>query len=102
MSKKSQFNPFQEKLNVGIAIQEIGYGKEIRLVFDEHGHFMVTSGNMDYYPTSQGKLSDWKYETALTLKKEDCGDWDWPKYAAEEMLSEISEQQKTNGLRVVL
>lgn len=96
-----KFNPFAEKLTVGLAIQEIGPNKEIRLVFDDDGRFMVTSKKNDYFPEGQGVLKKWKYETSLTLQKEDCGDWDWPKYAAEDMISEIIEQMKRNGLRLL-
>lgn len=96
-----KFNPFEEKLNIGAAIQEIGPGREIKLVFNEYGGFMVSSKHDDYYPADQGILKTWKYETRTTLKKEDCGDWDWPKYAAEDMIYEIVEQMKRNDLRLV-
>ena len=96
-----KFNPFQEKLNVAVAIEEIGPGKEMRLVFDDSGNFMVSDSKIDYYPTEQGPLKEWTYETCLTLKKEDCGDFDWPKYTAEDMIAEIEKQIKNKGLRLV-
>lgn len=96
-----EFNPFAEKLNVGLAIQGIGPNKEIKLIFDQNGQFIISSKNNNYFPTGQGPLKTWDYETILTLKKEDCGDWDWPKYAAEDMLSEIVDQMKKNGLKLL-
>jgi hypothetical protein len=96
-----EFNPFAEKLNVGLAIQEIGPNKEIKLMFDKKCQFMISSKKGDYFPADQGALETWDYETSLTLKKEDCGDWDWPKYAAEDLISEIVDQMKRNGLRLL-
>jgi len=49
-----EFNPFAEKLNVGLAIQGIGPNKEIKLIFDQNGQFMISSKNNNYFPQAKG------------------------------------------------
>ena len=83
-------NIWEEKLNIGSAIEEIGQNKYIKLVFDKAGRFMVIGPRDNYYPTEQGLLSHWTYETSLKVPKDTEGDW--PKYAAEDLLWEIEQQ----------
>lgn len=97
IKKTANFNPFVDKLSVGFVIMEIGPNKKIKLVYDEKGQFMVVVKKNKYIPEGQKELKRWKYETSLTLKKEDCRDGDWPKYAAEDMIFEIVEQMKKDG-----
>lgn len=89
---------------------------------------MVSSDDVDYYPTEQGPLYNWEYKTTTKLTEEYCylnennmvqndeneneeddedwgeigdkandGEWDWPKYTAEDMILEIEEQMKLAG-----
>ena len=82
-------NIWEEKLNIGICIYEIGLKKRIKLVFDKKGRFMIIGPVDNYYPSEQGEISKWDYETELIIKKDNG---DWPKYAAEDMLYEIEQQ----------
>lgn len=93
-------NIWKEKLNIALAINEIGPNRIIKLFFDKDGQFMVSSGKMDYYPTDQGKIKDWVHETSLKVDKKDAVG-NWAKYAAEDMLCEIEKSIKRRGLRIV-
>tara|TARA_B110000908_G_C10205129_1_gene427332 strand:- start:1174 stop:1452 length:279 start_codon:yes stop_codon:yes gene_type:complete len=89
-------NPFEEKLNVGHAIYEIGKGCKINLYFDKRGGFMIEGRKEQYFPEEQGPLKRWDYHTEHTVPKDAEGDW--AKYAAEDMLSEIEKQMKKNAI----
>ncbi len=92
-----EFNPFAEKLNIGQTIMEIGEGKKIVLVFDLNGQFMISAGKDNYYPTDQGELKNWSFQTSLVVPKNSSGDW--PKYAAEEMIDNIVKQMESYALQ---
>jgi hypothetical protein len=90
-------NLWQQKLNIGFAILEIGPRKSIRLVVDERGRFMV-SCDMNYYPTEQGELSAWQYEATL-ISADNGGDW--AKYCAEDLMQQIQDQLQRKRLGLV-
>ena len=98
--EEKKFNPYSEKINIGQAINLIGINKEIRLVFNKKGQFMVSSMKDDYYPSDQGPIDKWDYETKLTLKRKNIGDFDWAKYAAEDMIYEIEKQMNRPLMKV--
>ena len=53
-------NIWEEKLNIGSVIEEIGPGRKITLVFNERGEYMVISKYDNYYPSDQGEIYSWK------------------------------------------
>ena len=92
-----KFNPFSEKLNIGHAIWEIGEEKNIILVFDLNGQFMISSKKDKYFPTDQGELKRWDFQTSLVIPKNSSGDW--PKFSAEKMIDNIVEQMEYYALQ---
>ena len=93
-------SPYGEKLNIASVIEEIGPNRQIRLVFDDKGGFMISSGKMDYYPSQQGVLQSWKFETHLTIENTKLSG-NWSVRYAEDMIYEI-EKQMNEGFRLEL
>ena len=84
-------NIWEEKLNIGYVIEEIGPGQKITLVFNERGEYMVISKYDNYYPSDQGEIFSWKYKVDIFIKRDET-EGDWPKYAAENHLWDIEQQ----------
>lgn len=57
------------------------------LLFNKKGEFMVSIGKMEYYPTDQGPLKEWDYETGKTVSSNDNVD-----HVAYNMCAEIYDQ----------
>jgi len=86
--KKEIINPFVEKINIeDVFYDAITKPKNVCLVFNRKGEFMVSIGKMEYYPTDQGPLKEWDFETKRTVKPDEHF-----KYVAEDMCAEIYEQ----------
>jgi hypothetical protein len=88
LEKYFKFHPFNHRNDVVSAVLGIGKGREISLVFDVWGKFMICGDDRAYYPKEQGMLTSWVFESYLTVPK-DCIDIDWHERAADELLHEI-------------
>lgn len=53
---------------------------------------MVTCGKDKYYPSEQGEIFKWDFQTKTIIPKDSKGDW--AKYAAEDMLFEVALQMQ--------
>ena len=93
---EEKFNIWCEKLNIGVAIQDIGIKRNITLWFDDEGRFIVASGKMEYYPTRQERPKAKVYVATIRIESEEG---DWPKYAAEQLLCDIEEQMENRRIR---
>lgn len=93
-------NIWAKKLNIAIAINEIGPNKTIKLVFANDGKFMVSCKKDDYYPSDQGPIKKWNWEAEIKISPDDC-EGEWAKYAAEDLLSLIEQQMQQPHLKIV-
>lgn len=99
-------NLWEEKINIGRSIYEIGSGKTVTLHYNEdvipdppselsdYG-YMVSCEKNNYYPSIQGELRITDDTLSASVEVEDDGSGgDWPKWYAETLIGKIEEQMK--------
>jgi len=87
-------NLWEEKLNIGRAIYDIGSGNNVTLHFNKDG-YMITSDVSNYYPDNQGEIQlSTNTLSASVQVKDDGSGGDWAKWYAETLIGKIEEQMK--------
>lgn len=87
-------NLWEEKLNIGRSIYDIGPDKTVSLHFNKDG-YMIESDESNYYPDNQGEIQLSTDTLSATVEvKDDGSGGDWAKWYAETLIGKIEEQMK--------